>query len=282
MRKRTDRFESKRTENGLEKFGAFLQRNLRCRAKTLPLLLSGILLTGFLVMAVFDPVSTYREVAYAVDHDSKMQSDSVNVGLMGLVDGVASMEEYYEASLVKDLTNENEEVLVGIKGINRNVMNRNAFRAGAERAGAVGQAALQEIAENRMSYNDYYTLLEIVEAEATGGDLLSKLLVANVVLNRVEDSHFPDTVYDVVWQRVNGSAQFSPTQDGRISSCPISESTIEAVNLALEGEDNSQGALFFIARDSASLQNIDWFDSSLVLLFEYGGHEYYTFREYCE
>ena len=36
------------------------------------------------------------------------------------------------------------------------------------------------------------------------------------------------------------------------------------------------------ARRSAEQQNVEWFDSSLVWLFEYGGHEYYTFKEYCE
>ena len=71
-------------------------------------------------------------------------------------------------------------------------------------------------------------------------------------------------------------------EDGRIASCTITNSTIEAVELALQGEDNSQGALFFVARNSAAPQNVQWFDSSLVWLFEYGGHEYYTFKEYCE
>ena len=78
------------------------------------------------------------------------------------------------------------------------------------------------IAENRsMSYTDYSTLLNIVEAECTGGDEKSKLLVADVILNRVADSHFPDNVYDVVWQRVGGTAQFSPTQDGRMGTLTI-------------------------------------------------------------
>ena len=62
--------------------------------------------------------------------------------------------------------------------------------------------------------------------------MLSKLLVANVILNRVEDSHFPDTISEVVWEKVDGYAQFSPTEDGRIYSCTITESTIEAVDRA--------------------------------------------------
>ena len=60
----------------------------------------------------------------------------------------------------------------------------------------------------------------------------------------------------------------------------MTDSTVEAVERVLQGEDYSQGALFFLARGSAESQNADWFDSSLAKLFEYGGHEYYTYQEY--
>ena len=56
---------------------------------------------------------------------------------------------------------------------------------------------------------DYYALLQIVEAEATGGDMKSKILIANVVLNRVKDSRFPDTIYEVVWEKDGGVATVS-------------------------------------------------------------------------
>ena len=135
------------------------------------------------------------------------------------------------------------------------------------------------IAENRsMSYTDYSTLLNIVEAECTGGDEKSKLLVADVILNRVADSHFPDNVYDVVWQRVGGTAQFSPTQDGRMGTLTISDSTIKAVKEAISGKNISDGALFFMARESSSSKNVNWFDETLEYLYSYGGHDYYKFK----
>jgi|GEM_PF-2704656 len=155
---------------------------------------------------------------------------------------------------------------------------RTSVREAVQSAEEVGYDGVQTISDNRrMSYNDYLTLLQIVEAEATGGDETSKLLIANVVLNRVEDDHFPDTVYEVVWQRLNGHAQFSPTQDGRMGTLAISETAQNAVKRALEGEDNSQGALFFIAKSSAAQVNIEWFDTNLVYLFSYGGHDFYRF-----
>ena len=48
---------------------------------------------------------------------------------------------------------------------------------------------------------DYEALLKIVEAEAGGEDENGKLLVANVVLNRVNSNIFPDTVTGVVYQK---------------------------------------------------------------------------------
>lgn len=119
-------------------------------------------------------------------------------------------------------------------------------------------------------------LLRIVEAEAGGEDLEGKLLVANVVLNRVEDEQFPDTVKEVVFQKENGVSQFSPVGNGRYYRVEISRETKEAVEKALTGEDISQGALYFAARKYADKDRMKWFDDNLCYLFKHGGHEFYT------
>lgn len=142
----------------------------------------------------------------------------------------------------------------------------------------VGAEALATITANqKISRTDYQTLLNIVEAECTGGDEHSKLLVANVILNRVKDSHFPDSVTEVVWQRTGGGAQFSPTADGRMGSLAISDTTKSAVDRAISGEDISEGALFFIAKSSAAKTNVSWFEQNLQYLYSYGGHDFYKF-----
>lgn len=118
-------------------------------------------------------------------------------------------------------------------------------------------------------------LLRIVEAEATGEDIKGKMLVANVILNRVNSSQFPDTVKEVVFQKNGKITQFSPIADGRYWSVSISKSTREAVERVLNGEDESQGALYFSARSKAKKSNMNWFDNHLTWLFKYGGHEFY-------
>ena len=128
-----------------------------------------------------------------------------------------------------------------------------------------------------MSDEDYETLLKIVEAEAGGEDDIGKILVANVIFNRIEHPEFPSTVTEVVWQNVAGSPQFSPTVDGRIHTVTVSEETREAVNRAIDGEDYSQGALYFVEASTADQDNVKWFKSDLKYLFKHGVHTFYKY-----
>ena len=118
-------------------------------------------------------------------------------------------------------------------------------------------------------------LQRIVEAEAGSEDEDGRLLVANVVLNRVASDLFPDTVPDVVFQRGKGVTQFSPVASGSYYRVKVSETTVSAVERALKGEDISQGALYFASRRYASDSNMRWFDEKLTFLFQHGGHEFF-------
>lgn len=127
----------------------------------------------------------------------------------------------------------------------------------------------------RVSEQDIECLMRIVEAEAGCEDRIGKLLVANVVINRVRDDAFPDTVTEVVYQRNSQSAQFSPVSNGRINTVKVTEETREAVYSALLGEDVSQGALYFVARKYADPDKVCWFDDNLTHLFSHGGHDFF-------
>ncbi len=118
-------------------------------------------------------------------------------------------------------------------------------------------------------------LERIVEAEASGEDMIGKILIANVIFNRIEDDTFPDTVEDVIFQKTNGDYQFSPLSDDRYWSVKVSKSTKKAVERALEGEDYSKGALYFVAKKRTSSKSARWFDTNLDWLFKHGGHEFY-------
>lgn len=127
-----------------------------------------------------------------------------------------------------------------------------------------------------ISEEDYEALLRIVQAEAGGEDEQGKILVAEVILNRVLAEDFASTVSDVIFEKSGGSPQFAPTADGRYYSVEVTGSTVEAVEKAIHEEDLSQGALFFSARRRANPYDMAWFDRNLTWLFQYGGHEFYT------
>ena len=136
------------------------------------------------------------------------------------------------------------------------------------------ETAEQTAVENSFSLEDqeYQVLLKIVEAEAGCEDTEGKMLVANVVMNRVRNGYFPNTVTEVVYQRQDGTEQFSPVSDGRIDRVNVSQETVDAVARVLNGEDISQGALFFRSVRSRS----GWFDQKLSRVLEHGNHIFYT------
>lgn len=122
-----------------------------------------------------------------------------------------------------------------------------------------------------LSQDERQVLLRIVQAEAGTCDEEGKLLVANVILNRVECDEFPDTVREVVYQK----SQFSPVMNGTIDTCKITEETESAVSRALNGEDISDGALYFMNRKKSASRNVRWFDTRLQFLFKHGEHEFF-------
>lgn len=139
----------------------------------------------------------------------------------------------------------------------------------------VDYTVLEQMYVYNLSDEELGVLLRIVEAEAGNEDEDGKLLVANVVLNRMNSDEFPDTVSGVVFQRENGVSQFSPVSNGSYYRVEVSDETVTAVGRALLGEDISQGALYFAARKYADSSKMKWFDEKLTYLFVHGGHEFF-------
>lgn len=195
-------------------------------------------------------------------------------GYAGVIDGVLSTKGLTKS--YRAVGTSCETVLVGQRMVTTEVVSR--LEVGSRLLQTFRELDNQswEMAENtRMSDRDYENLLAIVEAEAGGEDVEGRIMVANVILNRVNSEEFPNDVTSVIWERAGGSPQFSPTADGRINTVSISDTTREAVNRAIDGEDLSQGALYFIARDQADKDNVQWFDEKLTFLFQHGKHSFY-------
>ena len=140
----------------------------------------------------------------------------------------------------------------------------------------VSYAVMEKEYKYYLSEADYEALLKIVQAEAGNEDEEGKMLVAGVVMNRVESGRFPDTVTEVVMQQEKGVYQFSPVANGTYQKAKVTQETVQAVERVLKGEDLTRGALYFAARKAADPEKMKWFDCSLVKLFEHGGHEFFT------
>lgn len=121
------------------------------------------------------------------------------------------------------------------------------------------------------SDSDYAVLTRIVQAEAGICDERGKILVANVIINRVKSGEFPNNITDVVYEK----SQFSPVIDGSINTCKVTQKTVECVDRALAGEDYSQGALYFMNRGGSEASNVRWFDGRLTFVMQHGRHEFF-------
>lgn len=125
--------------------------------------------------------------------------------------------------------------------------------------------------EKKKQKEEQAILERIVEAEAGDQDLKGRILVANVIMNRVKSGHFPDSVKGVVFAH----RQFSPISNGSYYRVSVSDKTKKAVKKALDGVDYSQGALYFMCRRASSPSNVAWFDRALKKVKEYGCHEFF-------
>ncbi|HEY8530986.1 MAG TPA: LysM peptidoglycan-binding domain-containing protein [Limnochorda sp.] len=119
-----------------------------------------------------------------------------------------------------------------------------AIPAGTQPPGSGSGSTPQVPSHPPLSPSDLDLLARLVTAEAEGEVYAGQVAVAATVLNRMRDPRYPDTVYGVIFQYVNGLPQFSPVADGRISM-PATESARKAVADALNGWDPSNGALGF-------------------------------------
>jgi N-acetylmuramoyl-L-alanine amidase len=99
------------------------------------------------------------------------------------------------------------------------------------------------------SSNDLYLLAKCVHAEARGETYVGKVAVAAVILNRVEDPNFPNSVYGVIYQ----PWAFTAVQDGQINLEPDTES-YKAAKDALNGWDPTYGSIYYYNPATASSQ----------------------------
>lgn len=90
--------------------------------------------------------------------------------------------------------------------------------------------------EIELAYDELEYLAACVEAEAGTQGMMGKRLVVDVILNRVDDSRFPDNITDVI----NAQGQFQVVSNGSINKVDITQETFKAIELELKHRTDSE------------------------------------------
>lgn len=97
------------------------------------------------------------------------------------------------------------------------------------------------------SSNDLTLLSKVVYSEARGEPYVGQVAVAAIVLNRVSNSSFPNTVAGVVYQ----AGAFDAVSDGQINLTPDSTAR-KAAQDAINGWDPTYGCIYYFNPSTAT------------------------------
>lgn len=97
--------------------------------------------------------------------------------------------------------------------------------------------------------SDVQLLARAINGEARGEPYEGQVAVGAVILNRVRDSRFPNTIAGVIYQ----PGAFTAVADGQIN-VPIDENStvVKAARDALNGWDPTEGAVYYFNPDTAT------------------------------
>lgn len=119
--------------------------------------------------------------------------------------------------------------------------------------------------------NSVYWLSRIINSESGGESLKGKIAVGNVILNRVANPNYPNTIYDVIFDDKWG-VQFQPISNGTIYNTP-SEESILAAKLCLDGASVAGNSLYFLNPSKASSF---WIVQNCTFVTTIGNHSFYA------
>ena len=103
-----------------------------------------------------------------------------------------------------------------------------------------GQASSNSGNVNGFSSSEIYLLAKTIYAEGRGEPYTGQVAIGAVVLNRVRNSAFPNSISGVVYQK----HAFTAVTDGQINLTP-NETAMKAAKDAINGWDPTGGALYY-------------------------------------
>ena len=106
-----------------------------------------------------------------------------------------------------------------------------------------------EATSGSSSASDLQLMARAINGEARGEPYEGQVAVGAVILNRVRDSRFPNTIAGVIYQ----SGAFTAVADGQIN-VPIAQGStvLKAAQDALNGWDPTNGAVYYFNPNTAT------------------------------
>ena len=112
--------------------------------------------------------------------------------------------------------------------------------AGTQTLNAMGITSSSSNQSSTSNSNDVNLLSRLIYGEARGEPYTGQVAVGAVVLNRVKNSSFPNTIAGVIYQR----GAFDVVSDGQINLTP-NDTAKKAAQDALNGWDPTYGAIYY-------------------------------------
>lgn len=133
---------------------------------------------------------------------------------------------------------------VGLKTGKGMTLEEIAAAEAAKKAAKSSSGSSKKACKLASEVDDVTLLAAIIECEANGQSYDALLAVGAVVMNRVDSSHYPDTIYDVIHQK----GQFPPATSGKLEKWlkkGPGKKAIKAAKAAMAGDDNTGGLTNF-------------------------------------
>lgn len=199
-----------------------------------------------------------RQAAELMHANVKLNAEN-NIVELQTVKTVITTEEYGLDEISKEFDNSKSQLL------KRNGLDsKDVIKAGTKL-----KVVIPSVFDNPakpFTEKDLTLLAKITMVEAGYESYEGQLGLANVILNRVKDSKFPDTIYDVIYS----GKQFPPAHNGILDKTKPNASVLRAAKDALNGKNNVKDAIYFF--NPAVSKGAFW--SSLDVIVTIGHHRF--------
>ena len=135
-----------------------------------------------------------------------------------------------------------------------------------ERAEATLSSALLTSGEAFYDAESVDLIARVIYNEACWEPFQGKVALANLIMNRVNDRHFPNNVRDVLYAK----GQFTVVKRSSFWSLTPDESCYTAAKLAMDGAEVVPGAVYYCTKGLKS-----WISRNCPLLYTINNHDFY-------